>query len=99
MYCYLQDAKGKVTIDFKDPQSLRVLTKCLLKADFNLDVEIPEDRLVPTLPLRLNYVLWIEDLTAAIGRDTDVRGIDIGIICSCLTKFSLNLIMKGIIIE
>ncbi|KOB77084.1 putative methyltransferase 10 domain containing [Operophtera brumata] len=72
------DAKGKVTIDFKDPRSIRVLTKCLLKSDFNLDVDIPEDRLVPTLPLRLNYILWIEDLMAAIGRDTDVRGIDIG---------------------
>lgn len=73
-----QDAKGKVTIDFKDARSIRVLTKCLLKSDFNLDVEIPEDRLVPTLPLRLNYILWIEDLMTAIGRDTDVQGIDIG---------------------
>lgn len=39
---------------------------------------IPEDRLVPTLPLRLNYILWIEDLTAAIGIGDNVTGLDIG---------------------
>ncbi|KAI8436862.1 hypothetical protein MSG28_010314 [Choristoneura fumiferana] len=72
------DVTGKVTIDFKDPKSLRILTKCLLKSDFNLNVEIPEDRLVPTLPLRLNYILWIEDLLKAIDKDNNVRGLDIG---------------------
>lgn len=78
MFTYFQDVTGKVTIDFKDPLSLRVLTKCLLKTDFNLDVEIPEDRLVPTLPLRLNYILWIEDLMTAVQRNSQIRGVDIG---------------------
>ncbi|XP_047991631.1 U6 small nuclear RNA (adenine-(43)-N(6))-methyltransferase [Leguminivora glycinivorella] len=72
------DVSGKVTIDFKDPHSLRVLTRCLLKSDFNLDVKIPEDRLVPTLPLRLNYLLWIEDLIKAIKRTGHIKGLDIG---------------------
>ncbi|CAH0585647.1 unnamed protein product [Chrysodeixis includens] len=72
------DVTGKVTINFKDPLALRVLTKCLLKSDFNLDVDIPESRLVPTLPLRLNYILWLEDLLNAIQRTNDVKGIDIG---------------------
>ncbi|KAJ0176572.1 hypothetical protein K1T71_007751 [Dendrolimus kikuchii] len=69
---------GKVSIDFKNPNSLRVLTKCLLKSDFNLDVIIPEDKLVPTLPLRLNYILWLEDLLAAMKLTIDIKGIDIG---------------------
>ncbi|XP_063383902.1 U6 small nuclear RNA (adenine-(43)-N(6))-methyltransferase [Cydia fagiglandana] len=73
-----RDVSGKVTIDFKDPHALRVLTRCLLKSDFNLDVKIPEDRLVPTLPLRLNYLLWIEDLMKAIKRTEHVKGLDIG---------------------
>lgn len=64
-----------MSIDFKDPNSLRVLTKCLLQADFKLIVEIPENRLVPTLPLRLNYILWIEDL---VTNRENVKGIDIG---------------------
>lgn len=72
------DVTGKVTINFKDPLALRVLTKCLLKSDFNLDVDIPESRLVPTLPLRLNYILWLEDLLSAIQRNSDIKGIDIG---------------------
>ncbi|XP_046966198.1 U6 small nuclear RNA (adenine-(43)-N(6))-methyltransferase [Vanessa cardui] len=72
------DITGKVSIDFKDPHALRVLTKYLLKSDFNLDVNIPEDRLVPTLPLRLNYILWIEDLLIAINKNNSVSGIDIG---------------------
>ncbi|CAK1580343.1 unnamed protein product [Parnassius mnemosyne] len=72
------DVSGKVSIDFKDPQALRILTKCLLKSDFGLDVIIPEDRLVPTLPLRLNYILWIEDLMTSIHREDSITGLDIG---------------------
>ncbi|KAG7308577.1 hypothetical protein JYU34_005793 [Plutella xylostella] len=72
------DLTGKVSIDFKDPKSLRVLTKYLLKSDFNLDVEIPEDRLVPTLPLRLNYILWVEDILASINKKENITGVDIG---------------------
>ncbi|XP_053610112.1 U6 small nuclear RNA (adenine-(43)-N(6))-methyltransferase [Plodia interpunctella] len=72
------DVTGKVSIDFKDPHSLRVLTKCLLKSDFNLDVDIPEDRLVPTLPLRLNYILWIEDILKVINEENGIWGLDIG---------------------
>ncbi len=71
-----QDLRGKVIIDFKDPESLRALTWALLKNDFNLDVEIPLDRLVPTVPLRLNYILWLEDLLD--GKTEGVKGIDIG---------------------
>ncbi|XP_031766004.2 RNA N6-adenosine-methyltransferase mettl16 isoform X2 [Galleria mellonella] len=39
---------------------------------------IPEDRLVPTLPLRLNYILWIEDLLNAIEKINNIWGLDIG---------------------
>lgn len=78
MFNWLQDVTGKIRIDFKDAKSLRILTKCLLKSDFNLDVVIPEDRLVPTLPLRLNYILWIEDLLKSIEKVNNVWGLDIG---------------------
>ncbi|XP_013145089.1 PREDICTED: methyltransferase-like protein 16 [Papilio polytes] len=71
------DVTGKVSIDFKDTRALRILTKCLLKSDFDLDVIIPEDRLVPTLPLRLNYILWVEDLMISIHKEHP-SGLDIG---------------------
>ena len=70
-----QDESGKVFLDFKNADALRALTRCLLKEDFDLSVELPTDRLVPTLPLRLNYIHWLEDI---IGTDEKKWGIDIG---------------------
>ena len=72
-----------LTIDFKDPEALRALNCTLLEHDFGLKLEIPLDRLIPTVPLRLNYVLWLEDLLCCLPKkeegETDVvRGIDIG---------------------
>lgn len=70
---------GKIEIDFKDAAAVRALTTALLKKDFDLIVELPADRLVPTLPLRLNYILWIEDLLELIDpKPTLIHGIDIG---------------------
>ncbi|XP_005106285.1 RNA N6-adenosine-methyltransferase mettl16 [Aplysia californica] len=76
-----QDDSGKVFLDFKDADALRALTTCLLKEDFDLSVELPSDRLVPTLPLRLNYILWLEDI---VGKDPGKWGIDIGTGASCV---------------
>lgn len=64
--------------------ALRALTCTLLKKDFDLDVEIPLDKLIPTVPLRLNYILWIEDLLSICKKDGEIRGIDIGCGASCV---------------
>ncbi|XP_033119340.1 RNA N6-adenosine-methyltransferase mettl16-like [Anneissia japonica] len=79
-------SSGKVSIDFKDPEALRSLTCTLLKEDFGLDVHLPIDRIIPTVPLRLNYILWIEDLLAKskVSTDEEVTGIDIGSGASCI---------------
>ncbi|XP_078044506.1 U6 small nuclear RNA (adenine-(43)-N(6))-methyltransferase [Augochlora pura] len=80
------DLTGKVKLDFKNEECLRVLTEVLLKHDFNLDVKIPPNKLVPTLPLRLNYVLWIEDLInhSSLCEMKDAIGIDIGTGAVCI---------------
>ena len=70
------DLKGNVHLDFKKPECLRALSWALLKDDFDLDVEMPVDRLIPTIPLRLNYILWLEDLAG--GEDSNLSVIDIG---------------------
>lgn len=57
---------------------LRELTKCLLKRDFNLDIWLPETKLIPTLSLRLNYILWLEDLLEQAKITNNILGIDIG---------------------
>ncbi|XP_069495116.1 RNA N6-adenosine-methyltransferase METTL16 [Ambystoma mexicanum] len=77
---------GRVSLNFKNPEAVRALTCTLLKEDFGLVIDIPVERLIPTVPLRLNYIHWVEDL---IGHhDSDVqtvrRGIDIGTGASCI---------------
>ncbi|XP_071944502.1 RNA N(6)-adenosine-methyltransferase mettl16-like [Antedon mediterranea] len=91
----LTSSSAKVNIDFKDPEALRSLTCTLLKEDFGLDVHLPIDRIIPTVPLRLNYILWIEDLLrkSDIPLDRQITGIDIGCGSSCiypLLGFKLN---------
>lgn len=59
------------------------MTKVLLKKDFDLKIDIPPDRLIPTVPLRLNYLLWIEDLLEILPEELrspsgGVYGVDIG---------------------
>ncbi|XP_023315531.1 U6 small nuclear RNA (adenine-(43)-N(6))-methyltransferase isoform X2 [Trichogramma pretiosum] len=78
--CVSLKLNGKLTIDFNNKYHLRMLTQALLKHDFDLQVTIPRNNLIPTLPLRLNYILWIEDLLrhAGIRELHNVTGIDIG---------------------
>jgi methyltransferase len=47
--------------------------------DFDLYVRIPPNKLNPTITLRMNYILWIEDLMNHFKLQMDkVTGIDIG---------------------
>lgn len=80
----IQDLNGKVNFDFKNNKALRALSSTLLKKDFNLDVEIPLNKLIPTVPLRLNYILWLEDLLTLCKNSDQITGIDIGTGASCI---------------
>nr|XP_039260363.1 RNA N6-adenosine-methyltransferase METTL16-like [Styela clava] len=77
---------GKAFVNFRIPSVVRILTKCLLNKDFELDVDLPSDRLSPTVPSRLNYILWIEDLLNATSQEfTKQRHIvDIGTGSACI---------------
>ncbi|ALC41318.1 CG7544 [Drosophila busckii] len=77
------ELNGKVRINFRNEQTLRELTKMLLLEYFELEVDFAPGSLVPTLVLRLNYILWLEDLLAAL-KLTTVHGIDIGCGSSCI---------------
>ena len=80
--CCRENKNGDVTIDFKDPKCLRSLTCALLENDLDIRIDIPLDRLIPTVPLRLNYILWIEDLIGCLSSKQDtlhsILGVDIG---------------------
>ncbi|GKZ97352.1 hypothetical protein AnigIFM59636_000735 [Aspergillus niger] len=81
--------KSNGQLDFSDPDAVRQLTKSLLQRDFELKVEIPENRLCPPVPNRLNYILWLQDLLDTTGDeyrdnydpDREVIGLDIGTGC------------------
>ncbi|XP_053154827.1 RNA N6-adenosine-methyltransferase METTL16 [Hemicordylus capensis] len=79
---------GRVSVNFKDPEAVRALTCTLLKEDFGLQIDIPLERLIPTVPLRLNYIHWVEDLiaqqNAAAEGSPVIWGIDIGTGASCI---------------
>lgn len=81
--CVFKDLKGKCHLDYKSPTSLRQLAIALLKEDFDLEVEMPLNRLIPTIPLRLNYILWIEDILKELT-DVKGKGIDIGTGATCV---------------
>ncbi|XP_058831124.1 U6 small nuclear RNA (adenine-(43)-N(6))-methyltransferase [Topomyia yanbarensis] len=81
------DLNGRLKLDYKNKTALQLLSRCLLKRDFGIDIEIPPDKLIPTLPLRLNYVLWLEDFETAFRLKLDkkeLRGLDIGCGASCI---------------
>ncbi|XP_075995543.1 RNA N(6)-adenosine-methyltransferase mettl16 [Genypterus blacodes] len=73
---------GRPVVNFKEPEAVRALTCTLLKEDFGLTIQIPLERLIPTVPLRLNYIHWVEDLIDGQGKLR--RGIDIGTGASCI---------------
>ena len=70
----------------RDRESVRVLTEVLLRRDFGLNVRIPPGVLVPTLPLRLNYLLWVQDLVEGSNgvANSDVIGLDVGVGPACV---------------
>lgn len=80
------ELNGKVYIDYRNEATLRALTQMLLEEYFQLHVEFAPGSLVPTLPLRLNYILWLEDLIASLklSAAAEIRGIDIGCGSSCI---------------
>ncbi|KAL5520493.1 hypothetical protein ACEPAG_9717 [Sanghuangporus baumii] len=70
------------TLDFKNVEAQRCLTEAILWHDFRLKLCLPEGRLCPPVPNRLNYLLWIQDIVAEsfriLGVSSEIVGIDIG---------------------
>ena len=61
---------------------IRQLTKSVLKRDFDLKLELPDDRLCPPVPVRYNYVRWLQDLMDSTSDSEDpskdnITGLDV----------------------
>lgn len=56
---------GKTTIDFQDPDAIRMLNRALLKSHYNIDFwELPANYLCPPIPGRVDYIHFLADLLA-----------------------------------
>ena len=101
--CYLLNCSSfslLLSLNFKDPEAVRALTCTLLREDFGLSIDIPLERLIPTVPLRLNYIHWVEDLIGHqdSAKSTLRRGIDIGKLRVLTTLRGLKVSFLGLYI-
>lgn len=84
-YLIPYSSNKKFRIDFDDPIALRCLSTVLLKDKFDLDVNIPLNRLIPSVPQRLNYILWLEDVILKCFESLEnAKLIDIGTGATCI---------------
>jgi len=65
---------GTHTIRFADPNAVMALNQALLKAGYNIKWSIPEGCLCPSIPGRLDYLLYVADLIDK----TNVKMLDVG---------------------
>jgi len=81
---------GKPSIDFADPEAVRVFNRALLKAQYGIQHwDIPADYLCPPIPGRADYLHVLADLLAAdnageVPRGAPVRALDIGVGANCI---------------
>ena len=73
--------KGE-TIDFEREESVEELTRCTLSHEFGVSWERPPHSLIPPVPNRYTYLLWLRDLLASTGHlgssAPEARGVDVG---------------------
>ena len=55
-------AHGAPWLDWTSDAAVEALTRTLLWRDFGVRWVLPAGRLCPTVPSRLNYLLWLQDL-------------------------------------
>lgn len=81
---------GKPSIDFANPEAVRVFNRALLKAQYGIQHwDIPADYLCPPIPGRADYIhvladLLAEDCGGEIPRGVQVRALDIGVGANCI---------------
>lgn len=79
-----------LSIDFKDPQAVKVLNKALLKHFYDIRIwNIPEGYLCPPIPGRADYLHYVADLLADenegnIPVGSTIKVLDIGVGANCI---------------
>ena len=85
-----RNEQGIETIDFSDPEAVKMLNKALLIANYEIqNWDIPKNYLCPPIPGRADYIHYLADLlansnTGIIPEGETVVGLDIGIGANCI---------------
>ena len=76
------NTSGQETIDFSDSNAVYALNKAILLTDYKLqDYILPKGYLIPPVPGRLDYLLYIKDFLSErfnLNIDKPLKGLDIG---------------------
>jgi 23S rRNA (adenine1618-N6)-methyltransferase len=81
---------GDESIDFSNPNAVKILNKALLKHFYGIDFwEIPDNYLCPPIPGRADYIHYIADLLAEknggkIPTGKQINCLDIGVGANCV---------------
>lgn len=81
---------GELSVDFKNPQAVKVLNRALLKFFYKIDLwDIPEGYLCPPIPGRADYIHYVADLLAVdnngnIPTGKSIKVLDIGVGANCI---------------
>jgi len=76
---------GGISINFFNPESVKLLNKALLKQNYHVDFwDIPSPYLCPPIPGRADYIHYLADLLAESGNGKipvggHIKGLDIGV--------------------
>ncbi|RWR48677.1 23S rRNA (adenine(1618)-N(6))-methyltransferase RlmF [Sinirhodobacter ferrireducens] len=79
-----RNPRGQTTIDFQDPNAVRMLNRALLRTHYDIDFwDIPASFLCPPIPGRVDYVHYLADLLAEsnghkIPHGPEIKALDIG---------------------
>eukprot|EP01057_Protomagalhaensia_wolfi_P001549 Protomagalhaensia_wolfi_Nauph_80__1548@NODE_194_length_3224_cov_73_602512_g147_i0_p1_GENE_NODE_194_length_3224_cov_73_602512_g147_i0NODE_194_length_3224_cov_73_602512_g147_i0_p1_ORF_typecomplete_len367_score64_16Methyltransf_10/PF05971_12/4_9e54Methyltransf_10/PF05971_12/5_3e08MTS/PF05175_14/9_9e14Methyltransf_31/PF13847_6/1e07PrmA/PF06325_13/4_2e06UPF0020/PF01170_18/1_3e05Methyltransf_23/PF13489_6/0_0001Methyltransf_25/PF13649_6/0_00077NAS/PF03059_16/0_00079CMAS/PF02353_20/0_00088Methyltransf_3 len=83
--CFKTLPKGRY-LDFKNPATLKCLTKASFHKYYNIDWDLPEGYLISPLPGRLNYLLEAKDLLKLKEKEwmRNVKILDVGVGANCI---------------
>lgn len=81
---------GDESINFADPEAVKMLNKALLKSHYNIDFwDIPDGYLCPPIPGRADYIHHIADVLGNsnygnIPNGPEIKCLDIGVGANCI---------------
>ncbi|OIQ24066.1 23S rRNA (adenine(1618)-N(6))-methyltransferase RlmF [Lacinutrix sp. MedPE-SW] len=76
---------GNSTIDFANPESVKLLNTSLLKAYYNIDYwQFPEGNLCPPIPGRVDYIHYLNDLIKTLNITGVPKILDVGTGANCI---------------